>query len=171
PENSRRFDLERALSSDDVRHRFVGNAIVAGANSGARLNPNLGVLVIFSAGAPPHFTKIAGVGANSDGVGVNDRVGLDGRNTFEGDDYKSLDLRVSRTIHLTEKVRAQLIAEGFNMTNTLNVRFFNTVYGDSIFHSQGEPGTFFEGALNPSYGQPRAIFNPRQFQLAFKLTF
>jgi len=171
PENSRRFDLERALSSDDVRHRFVGNATVSGPTGGNWLTRDWELGLIFSAESPHHFTKFAGFDANGDVFGVNDRVGLDGRNTFEGDDYKSLDLRVSRTIPLSEKVKVQLIAEGFNMTNTLNVRFFNTVYGDSIFHAPGEPGTFFDGALNPSYGQPRAIFNPRQFQLAFKLSF
>src|SRR5262249_57723612 len=109
--------------------------------------------VIFSAESPHHFTKFAGFDANGDVFGVNDRVGLDGRNTFEGDDYKSLDLRVSRTIPLSEKVKVQLIAEGFNMTNTLNVRFFKTVYGDSIFYKSADTGYFFAVSLHHSFAQ------------------
>jgi hypothetical protein len=91
-----------------------------------------------------------------------------------------VDLRLSRAFTFHEKKKLELIAEAFNLFNTLNVRFFNTVYGDSIFHAAnstitdpilGPIPTFFEGALNPAYGNPRAIFNPRQIQFAARFTF
>jgi hypothetical protein len=32
------------------------------------------------------------------------------------------------------------------------------------------PSGFREGSPNPSYGTPRSIFNPRQVQLALRMT-
>ncbi len=170
PENANRFDLERAISSDDVRHRFVLNATVGTPDDAPILARDWRFGGIVTYNSPHHFTKFAGFDANGDGFPVNDRVGLDARNTFEGDSMKTVDVRVARTLRLGERVRAELIAEAFNVFNTLNIRFFNTVYGDSIFNAPGTPGTFLEGARNPFFGTPRAIFNPRQLQFALKIT-
>ena len=89
-------------------------------------------------------------------------------------------MRVSRTFNLTEKVHLEALAEAFNIANTLNVRFFNTAYGASDFCpfatdpvAAGCPATpsgNLEGSPNASYGTPRAIFNPRQIQLALRFT-
>jgi hypothetical protein len=60
----------------------------------------------------------------------------------------------------------------------VNVKYFNTVYGAADFCNfnsiaQGCSATqhFQEGSPNPSYGTPRAVFNPRQMQLALRLSF
>ncbi len=171
PENSQRFDLERAVSSDHVGHRFVGNTTIAGPTDVNPVVNDFQFSFIVSLQSARFFTKFAGFDANGDVFGVNDRVGLEGRNTFKGDTLKSVDARVSRTFHLGEKVEAEIIAEAFNVFNTLNVRLFNTVYGDWIFNPPGTPGTFLDGARNPSFGTPRAISNPRQIQFALRLTF
>jgi hypothetical protein len=180
PVNSNDFRKERALSSDDARHRFVGNAIFAGPTSGNFLLRDYLLSFIVTLESPHRFTKFAGFDANGDIFGVNDRVGLDGRNTFVGDSLETVDVRLSRSFPLREKMRIEFIAEAFNVPNKLNVRFFNTVYGDSVFHPQGQPlidpilgpiPTFKEGALNPVYGTPRSIFNPRQLQFALRLSF
>jgi hypothetical protein len=103
-------------------------------------------------------------------------VGIEPRNTFRGDSYETLDMRLARTFILTEKLHLQAIAEAFNLTNTLNVHFFNTAYGASDFCPEGGvtycgTGPFYkEGSPNPSYGTPRSIFNPRQIQLALRIT-
>jgi len=109
---------------------------------------------------------------------VNDRVGIEPRNTFKGDSYKSLDLRLSRTFTVSEKAGLEAIAEVFNLTNAANIRFFNTVYGAADFcpSNPAAPGcnpaqSFREGSPNPSYGTPRATFNPRQAQFAIRLAF
>jgi carboxypeptidase family protein len=178
PQDSCCFNRERALSADHVAHRFVGNATVEGpTHLNAILNGwQLGMIV--SLESPHYFTKFAGFDANGDIFGNNDRVGIEPRNTFKGDSYQSVDMRVSRNFHITEKVRLEALAETFNMLNTLNIRFFNTAYGAADFcnlagdpAAQGcGPGSFREGSPNPSYGTPRAIFNPRQIQLALRLT-
>jgi len=180
PVNSARIDEERAISADDARHRFSGNATIASSTAGNAFTRDWQLSFIVTLESPHHFTKFAGFDANGDVFGVNDRVGLDGRNTFEGDNLQTVDVRLSRSFKMKEKYKLELIAEGFNMLNTLNVRFFNTVYGDSIFHPAfstlndpllGPIPTFRDGALNPAYGNPRAIFNPRQIQFAARFTF
>lgn len=171
PVNSNRFDLERALSSDHVEHRFVANWLISGPTDLHPIVNNFTFGFILTLESPHYFTKFAGFDANGDVFGVNDRVGLDARNTFKGDSFRSFDIRISREFHLSEKTQLEFLAEAFNIFNTLNVRFFNTVYGDSIFNPPGTPGTFFEGARNPAYATPRAIFNPRQIQFALRLRF
>lgn len=171
PENTARIDLERAVSSDHAAHRFVANATFSSPGTAPAPIRDFRLSFIATIESPHYFTKFAGFDANGDVFGVNDRVGLDSRNTFKGDSFRSLDLRLSRAFRPTERTRAELIAEVFNVLNTANVRFFNTVYGDSIFNAPGTPGTFFDGARNPAYGSPRAIFSPRQVQLAFRLSF
>ncbi|MGH9580994.1 MAG: hypothetical protein ACRD2R_08370, partial [Terriglobales bacterium] len=171
------FRRERAISSDHIAHRFVANATIYGPK---KTNPivndwELGTIV--SLQSPRFFTKYSGFDSNGDIFGVNDRVGIEPRNTFKGDGFQSVDLRVSRTFNLSERVKLQGIFEAFNMLNTLNVRFFNTTYGAADFcpvAGTGFCGTgplFFEGSPNPNYGTPRAIFNPRQLQFALRLSF
>lgn len=170
PQDSAHFDRERAVSSDHVAHRFVGNATLTGPE---HMNPVVNdwqLSFILSLETPHYFTKFAGFDANGDLFGNNDRVGIEPRNTFKGDSFQSFDLRVSRSFRLTEKLRLEALAEAFNLANTLNVRFFNTAYGAQDFIPVGTPGTFREGSPNQSYGTPRAIFNPRQIQLAARFT-
>jgi hypothetical protein len=171
------FRQERAVSSDYAAHRFVANSTIIGPK---KVNPVINDFefgLILTLESPHYFTKFAGFDANGDVFGNNDRVGIEPRNTFRGDKYASFDMRISRTFNLGEKVKLQALAEGFNMTNTLNVRFFNTAYGAADFCPVAGvgfcgPGPYFkEGSPNPNYGTPRAVNNPRQFQLAVRLSF
>ncbi len=178
PQDSNNFRAERAISSDSVKHRFVANATFTTPEKGNRVvrGWELGTILTFE--SPHYFTKFAGFDSNGDVFGNNDRVGIEPRNTFQGDGYQSVDLRVSRTFGLSERVRLQAVAEGFNVLNVLNVRFFNTAYGAADFCPVGgvQGGCpaggplYLEGSPNPSYGTPRAVFNPRQIQLAVRLT-
>ena len=178
PQDSSNLKAERAISSDDVGQRFVLNATADGpTHMNAFLN-NFHVSTIVSLQSPNYFTKFAGSDVNGDIFGNNDRVGIEPRNTFKGDSYQSVDLRLARTFKATEKVSVETTAEAFNVLNTVNVRFFNTVYGAADFcpfnpTAQGCSATqsFLEGSPNPTYGTPRAVFNPRQIQLAVRLNF
>jgi Carboxypeptidase regulatory-like domain len=178
PQDSSNLKAERAISSDDVGQRFVLNATADGpTHMNAFLN-NFHVSTIVSLQSPNYFTKFAGSDVNGDIFGNNDRVGIEPRNTFKGDSYQSVDLRLARTFKATEKVSVETTAEAFNVLNTVNVRFFNTVYGAADFcpfnpTAQGCSATqsFLEGSPSPTYGTPRAVFNPRQIQLAVRLNF
>jgi hypothetical protein len=176
PQDSCCFNRERAVSADNVAHRFVGNATFYGPT---HMNPILNdwqLSTIVSLQTPNYFTKFAGFDANGDIFGNNDRVGIEPRNTFRGDSYQTVDMRVSREFPITEKLHVQALAEAFNLLNTLNVHYYNTAYGAADFCPVAGPavcgtGPFFnEGSPNKFYGTPRAIFNPRQIQLAVRFT-
>src|SRR5580700_7375630 len=176
--NGGNFRAERANSADDIRHRFVANAIFTSpAESIYFRDFTFSTIMTFQ--SPPWFTKYAGFDANGDVFGNNDRVGSEPRNTFRGDSLQTIDIRLERTFPIRERFKLQLMFEAFNLMNTVNVRYFNTNYGAADFcpFDPGAPGCagvtrfFKEGSPNPSYGTPSAVFNPRQLQLAARLNF
>ena len=133
PQDSANLKAERAISSDSVGQRFVLNATIAGPTKMNALVNNFQLSTIVTVESPNYFTKFAGFDANGDIFGNNDRVGIEGRNTFRGDSYQSVDMRISRTFKTTEHLNVEALAEAFNLLNTVNVRFFNTVYGAADF--------------------------------------
>ena len=179
PQDSQNFRGERALSSDDIRNRLVLNGTVATPKTWTLFARDFQFGMIATIQSPSRFTKFAGFDANGDIFGNNDRVGIEPRNTFVGDNFRSVDFRLGRTIPFKEGRNLELLAEAFNLFNTTNIRFFNTVYGASdfcpfnatAFGCPATPSSFREGSPNPLYGSPRAVFNPRQIQLALKFTF
>jgi len=178
PQDSANFRAERASSADDARHRFVGNATFSSPAGWNVLLRDFSFSTIFTLQSPQYFSKYAGFDVNGDVFGNNDRVGSEPRNTFKGDSLQTVDIRLERTLPIGDKLRLQLVAEGFNLFNTVNVRYFNTSYGAADFCNvdagapgcAGAPQFFREGSPNPLYGTPSAVFNPRQIQLAVRLT-
>jgi Carboxypeptidase regulatory-like domain len=181
PQDSQNFREERALSSDDVRNRLVLNGTVRTPDTWSVFARDYELGLIATMQSPQRFSKFAGFDANGDIFGNNDRVGIEPRNTFVGDNFRSVDLRVGRKFTFQEKRSVEFFAEAFNLSNTLNVRFFNTVYGAAdfcpfnstatAFGCPATPSGFREGSPNPLYGTPRAVNNPRQIQLALKVNF
>src|SRR6267143_778498 len=133
PQDSQNFRAERALSSDDVRNRVVVNGTVTTPKTWNPFARDFLFSLIATIQSPMRFTKFAGFDANGDIFGNNDRVGIEPRNTFVGDNFRSVDFRIARTIPFGEKRNLEVIAEAFNLFNTTNIRFFNTVYGASDF--------------------------------------
>jgi len=178
PQDSANFDEERASSADDARHRFVGNAIFNSPSSWNTFLRDFTFSTIVTLQSPQYFTKYAGFDANGDVFGNNDRVGGEPRNTFRGDSLQTVDMRLERTFPLRENLRLQLMAEAYNLMNTVNVRYFNTSYGAADFCGTapgapgcfGAPGFFREGSPNPLYGTPSSVFNPRQLQFVARVT-
>ena len=176
--NNGNFGAERASSADDTRHRFVGNAILSSPKTWNAFLRDFNFSMIVTLQSPQYFSKYAGFDANGDVFGNNDRVGGDPRNTFKGDTLKTVDVRLERTFPVYEKLHLQFLAEAFNLLNSVNVRYYNTSYGAADFcpKDPGAPGcsgapTFYrEGSPNQYYGTPSAVFNPRQLQLALRLT-
>jgi len=177
--NNGHFGAERASSADDVRQRFVANAIFSSPSGWNLLLRNFDFSTIVTLESPQYFTKYAGSDVNGDVFGNNDRVGVEPRNTFKGDSLQTIDVRLARTFPIRERLKLQLMAEAFNLFNTVNVRYFNTNYGAADFCGPdptapgcaGAVGFFREGSPNPSYGTPSAVFNPRQLQFAARFTF
>src|SRR5207245_9714688 len=94
--------------------------------------------------SPRPFTMFVGFDANSDGNPVNDRVGESARDTYLGDPLRTVDLRLSRLIHVNERSQLQLSVDSFNLLNRANVDEVFTVYG-------------FLNFVNPVTGQLLAV--------------
>jgi len=77
------------------------------------------------------------------------------RNAFNRPMYFDIDLRIDRKIAIGEKLNLELIADGFNMLNRLNVSDVNPLCDPTS-------GTC-------SAGTPTASFDPRTFQFALKI--
>jgi hypothetical protein len=162
PQNNFNVRDDRGLSDNDQRHRLVISGTVevppAGKSNGfARVLRGFQFGYIFTYASRLPFNVLLGSDRNLD-TNLNDRpVGV-GRNTGHGFDFASLDLRVSRRFQLTERVDLQLLAEGFNVLNRPNF---------------GVPNNTFGSGVNPlpTFRQPTAAFDPRQFQFGMKVSF
>src|SRR5262249_27678478 len=117
---------ERGLSDFDQRHKVVIAGVLESPFSGksphtlARVFANfqLSPIVRYNSGHP--FNLLAGTDVNGDRHSTNDRpIGVD-HNTGVGPDYSSFDMRVSRRFRLTERANLIVVAEGFNIFNTIN---------------------------------------------------
>jgi len=84
-----------------------------------------------------------------------------GRNKGITEGYASVDLRLARAFFLTERVRFDVIAEGFNLFNRFNPASSSPFFNDVNAWGQRE-GTRY-------YSRPTAAFDPRQFQFGLKL--
>jgi len=171
PQNLYQRGMERANSNQDIRHRFIANFVASGAEKTILRNFELSGIVNAQSGRP--FTIFAGFDANNDTNPVTDRVGLSARNTYFGDKFVSVDVRLSRLFQIREKLKLRLLAEGFNLFNRSNVDEVFSVYGAPVFIGVA-PRHYKDGVTspaNPAFGSPRTVFNPRQFQFAAKLIF
>jgi outer membrane receptor protein involved in Fe transport len=171
PQSNDQRNLERAISNQDIRHRFIANFVASAPDKPVVRNFELSSIVTLQ--SPRPFTMFVGFDANTDGNPVNDRVGESARDTYLGDGLRSVDVRLSRLFHLGERYRVQLSADVFNAFNRANVDEVFTVYGAPFFIGS-VPRHYKDGIIdpaNPTFGTPRTVLNPRQFQFAAKFTF
>lgn len=103
------------------------------------------------------------------GIDVNcfqNQFGLSGnlgRNMGITHSYVSLDARVTKRIGIGERVKLDLIAEGFNLFNRFNEAAGNPFYQVVNAFGQRKGGKY--------YSQPTSAFDPRQFQFGAKISF
>ncbi len=189
PEDVFRRGLERATSNQDARHRFVTNFSLFGPSNTFLRNFTLSNIVILQ--SPRPFTLFVGFDANKDLIDVSDRVGNLARNTYEGDSFKTWDIRLTRSINLPrEGTRLELAADAFNLLDRANVDEVVGVYGTYNVCGGRLPRQYKDAASraiqavqvggcpaagppvpNPLFGTPRTTFNPRQLQMSVKLLF
>jgi hypothetical protein len=186
PQNNLDFRADRADSLFDQRLRYVFSAIVT--SPGAWRNSDglhrfladftIAPILEVSSGRP--FNIITGVDSNGDQQSSNDRPSVTssgalviapfftngslGRNMGITHKFASLDLRVMRSVRFGERVRLDLIAEGFNMFNRFNEASASPLFSDvNAFGQRASNGRY--------YGRPTASFDPRQFQFGLKMNF
>jgi hypothetical protein len=162
PQDNFNLRGEKGLSDNDQRHRLTLSGTF---NSPANLDSEFArkalggfqVSYIFTYASRLPFNVLAGSDLNGDSNN-NDRPRGLGRNTGQGFDFASFDLRLARRFHVTERLNLELIAEGFNLFNRANFSVPNNNFGTGTT----PPATF---------GQPTAAFDPRQMQVGFRLNF
>ena len=87
-----------------------------------------------------------------------------GRNYGLTHSFVSLDLRVAKLVPIGERVRLELIAEGFNLFNRFNEAAASPFIDDvRAFNLRAGNGRY--------YSRPTAAFDARQFQFGLKLNF
>ncbi len=165
---------ERARADVDIPHRFVLSYVwdLAYArnlhNRPARLlldGFQLSGIVTATSGSP--FSALAGGDLNGDGTPGNDRAPFVGRNTFRREAFASFDLRLTRTIPVTERYRIELIAEAFNLFNRFNQSAVQV--NQFSFATPGGVPTLTPRADFRSVNGPSVA--PRVIQLAAKFVF
>ena len=191
PQDLYRRDLERATSNQDVRHRLVGNFTLEGPQHTFLRNFLLSSIVTVQ--SPRPFTLFVGFDANGDTNPVTDRVGNAPRNSYQGDNLRSVDLRLSRTFHLNkiaERMTMETAVDAFNLFNRPNVDEVTSVYGTYNFCNGMVPVRYKDSVSqmieagqvggcpvagppipNPLFGGPRTMLNPRQLQASVKFSF
>jgi len=177
PINNFNIAQDRSRSDDDQRHRVVFDGTL---HTAADTTPGLlnhirhglmlsGILQYYSA-LPFNITT----GANSiQGTTMRPCVPgiascLDvlpgtviGRNSGTSFDSFTLNARLSKTFRLTERVHLEGIAEAFNALNHRNDLIPNGTFGTGMYPT----------SPSPSFGKATAVGDPRQVQLALRLTY
>ncbi len=188
PQDNRNFRADRADSLFDQRHRFVFSGALssptAWRSSSSTMhrflsNFTIAPIIEISSGRP--FNILTGTDSNGDLQGSTDRpavtesgflfipttpftTGSLGRNRGITHGYASVDLRVMKAIHFGERLRLDLIAEGFNLFNRFNEASASPFFQDvNAFAQRNGKGSF--------YSRPTAAYDPRQFQFGIKLNF
>jgi hypothetical protein len=150
PQDNNNLRDDRGLSDNDQRHRLT----VAGIfnTRGWQLSP----MFRYTSALP--YNVLLNYDRNGD-TSSNDRpIGV-GRNTARGFNYASLDVRLSRTLAITERTQLQVIAESFNTLNRTNKAVPNNVIGSGV------------GTPPATFGRETAAFDPRQVQLGLRFSF
>jgi outer membrane receptor protein involved in Fe transport len=145
PQDANNIAAERGRSDNDQRHRL--------SLSGTRTLPRRWLLsYIASYASPLPFNIQLPNDRNADGV-FNDRPPGVGRNRGQAFDYRSVDLRVSRTFPLSTHLSIETLLDAFNVLNRANYQVPNNI------------------VTSPTFGQPTAVNDPRQFQLGVRVLF
>lgn len=163
PQDNFNLRDERGLADNDQRHRLTLSGsfeMPSKANDRSafrRALENFGLSYIFTYASPLPFNIQTGTDRNND-TNANDRPFGVGRNTGRGFDFASLDLRLSRRFQLTEHVRVEALAEGFNVFNRANLQLPNNIFGTGL-------------APRAGFRLPNAAADPRQLQFGLRLDF
>jgi hypothetical protein len=189
---------ENGLSAFDRRHKFVAS-VVYNTNFASLKDNKVGraifngwtIAPIFNAFSGARYTgntsgsSVSSVFGFSQAGGVNGsngslRFALVPTNFFKQPSIWYTDMRLSRRFSLTEKVKLEVLAEGFNIFNRTQVTGVNnTIY--NICSGTGATGACPFGSnavfatFNPSFGATTGadgfFFRERQVQLGARFEF
>ncbi len=163
------FDLSKdwGRSDDDQRHRLV----ITGALQSPSDAPTSPIEYLthgfqLSAMLQAYSALPLNIGSGVTTIqGTAGRPIVDGafipRNAGQGSDFLNLNVRASRTFPLRGRVRLEVLAEGFNLTNRANVVTRNGNFGAGPYPS----------GPSSSFGQITAVGEPRSLQFGARVRF
>jgi hypothetical protein len=173
------FDLraDRALSDNDQRHRLTLSGQASMPNSATdsllpKVIQGFQLSGIFTYSSPYPFNIVSGsqniqttasracyVAIPATGCPAGSMVG---RNTGVGFGFAALDLRINRTVSITERWNLEAMVEAFNVLNHTNKLNPNTSFGT---------GAYPTSPSSSAFGTEQAAFDPRQIQFGLRLNF
>jgi len=129
-----------------------------------------------------------GILGNGGGINGSDgsfRIDIPGRNTFKEPSVQNLDLRLSKTFPITEKVNLELLGEAFNLFNHYNVTGVGTTgyivsksgtitdtAGATQNCSNATPCLSYSTSFTiPSSANSNFAYSTRQIQIGLRLKF
>jgi hypothetical protein len=170
PENPYSLHAERALSSNDQRHRFVFSGTFdlpfADAEEGkkssgviAKLLGNIEAAPILTIGSGRPINPLTGFDANRSGAfPLSSRPLAFGRNSLATTGQVQFDLRVLKFFKVGEHGKLDFVVESFNLLNRANVVALNQFYGSG-------------SSPIPAFGTPNKAGIPRQLQFSIDFEF
>ncbi len=168
---------ELALSHFHRGHRFVANTVVQSpwtAGKGRGFAHNLlsdftfsGILLARSF-AP--FNLETGFDSLGDRHTDTHRPFGLGRNVGVGPAFFGMDIRLTRSLPLSERVRLEVVGEAFNLLNRTNFKAVNGQVGDLQLEEVPDRPTGRRGSVTDPLSFTSA-FDPRQFQLSLRVSF
>lgn len=163
--------LERSLSLQDVRNRFVISGLLDLGFGKSKILKGfqLSTIANVESGRPYNITAGADLNQNGDFPPSDRPLGL-GRNAGVTPGFVNVDVRLQRTFNIKERYRIEGFAEAFNLFNRVNISEV-----DGTFPADAQGNFNLPKQENGRYIAPashfRNAFAPRQFQLGLRLSF
>ena len=173
PENYLHPEYDRAVGDNDIRNRFTLAFLSESPKEWPVAVRDFKFSMITSLQSARFFSINAGFDTNGDGFPFPDRVGTSPRNSYKGDPYYDVDLRLQREIPFTERIKGEASVEAFNVFNRPNVEDVDHVYGLADFAGPvpKEFGDHISSPANPTFGSPKFASPARQIQVSLRISF
>jgi hypothetical protein len=167
PLNNYNIWQDYGRSDDDQRHRLVFDAVLRSPVTPAqtawqRFSHGFQLSALLQYYSPLPFNITTGSNTIQ---GTAARPTINGvfisRNAGSGFDFLNLGGRLSRSFPISDRLRLEAIAEGFNLTNHVNGVTLNGVFGAGTYPT----------SPSPSFRQMTAVNDSRSFQFALRTRF
>lgn len=184
-----RLDMERGLSSFNIKHNFVTSAVYmtpfkAGGNVVSRVLADMTISpVLYLRTGIPFTVRIPGLDNGTLGQSLYARPWGAARNTGIGPNFYSLDMRVTKSFFVNRDrgTRVDVLVEGTNLLNRTNFSAVNdffpadpfpTVGGNTLDLLNGPYNLHGISGMDPSQTLAfKSANDARQLQFGLKLIF
>ncbi len=164
PSDPANIEAEWGRARADERYRFTSSAVI-------RLPARFTLSPIFEYGSGQPWNRRYGYDYNGDGKSSDRLPGVD-KFTEDGPNFMTFNLRLTYGLPLGQTVRADLIAEFFNMFNRVNYDVNSlTVNGAEFLRGPTLQNATIAAVPNPNYKKYTATLPPFEAQFGVRLVF